>query len=54
MRVVETINTTDTSVSCSGKETPFDHPTIYLKIDKAKGSILCSYCGKKFILTSEI
>ncbi len=54
MKTIEIVNTTNTSVSCSGKEIPFDHPTIYLKIDKTKNSILCPYCNKEFVLTSEI
>ena len=40
-------------VSCSGREAPFDHPTIYLEIDKNLGYILCPYCSKEFILKSE-
>ena len=52
MHSVEIINTHLNSVSCNGKEAPYDHPKIYLEIDKDKGSILCPYCYKKFVLTN--
>lgn len=50
MTVAEIINTYTTSVSCCGREAPFDHPKVYLEIDSLQGNITCSYCGKKFIL----
>lgn len=49
---IETINTQSSSVSCNGKDAPYDHPKVYLEIDKHKGSILCPYCYKKFVLTN--
>ncbi|MFU7501897.1 MAG: zinc-finger domain-containing protein [Candidatus Tisiphia sp.] len=49
MEIIETIST---SVSCFGKEPPFDHPRIYLEIDSIKGSIVCPYCSKTFVLVS--
>lgn len=46
------IEKTDSSqISCSGKEAPYDHPKIYLEINKAIGEINCPYCNKKFQLT---
>lgn len=45
----EFINTHVASVSCNGKEAPFDHPLIYLKIDGLSKSIACPYCSKKFV-----
>jgi uncharacterized Zn-finger protein len=51
MQTVEIINTHSSSVSCNGKVAPYDHPKVYLEIDKAKGNILCPYCYKKFVLT---
>lgn len=36
------------SVSCFGKEIPFDHPKVYLEIDPDKGFVVCPYCSKKF------
>lgn len=53
MKNVEIINTISTSVSCFGKEAPFDHPKVYLEIDPAQGSITCPYCGKNFVLNKE-
>ncbi|MDR0296464.1 MAG: zinc-finger domain-containing protein [Rickettsia sp.] len=50
MQNVEIIETISTSVSCSGKESPYDHPRVYLEIDSTKGSIMCPYCSKKFVL----
>jgi len=38
------------SVSCFGKEIPFDHPKVYLEIDPQEGFIICPYCSKKFEL----
>ena len=46
----EIVNSYATSVSCAGKEMPYDHPLVYLEIDPDKSSINCPYCGKKFIL----
>ncbi|MFK7973808.1 MAG: zinc-finger domain-containing protein [Rickettsiaceae bacterium] len=37
-------------VHCSGKEFPYDHPKIYLEIDKALDNIICPYCSKEFKL----
>jgi uncharacterized Zn-finger protein len=50
MQSVEIEKTKSTSVSCNGKEAPFDHPKIYLKIDIKLGKIDCPYCGKIFEL----
>lgn len=52
MQNMEIIETISTSVSCLGKEPPFDHPRIYLEIDSTKGSIVCPYCSKTFVLVS--
>jgi uncharacterized Zn-finger protein len=40
----------DSSVSCQGREAPFDHPLVYLEIKADVGKIDCPYCGKEFIL----
>ncbi|WP_341757107.1 MULTISPECIES: zinc-finger domain-containing protein [unclassified Candidatus Tisiphia] len=50
MQNVEIIETISTSVSCFGKEYPYDHPRIYLEIDPVNGAIMCPYCSKKFVL----
>lgn len=49
MKAVEKIKTYSTSVSCSGKDVPYDHPKVYLKIDSVKGEVECPYCSKRFI-----
>ncbi|WP_375327486.1 zinc-finger domain-containing protein [Candidatus Tisiphia endosymbiont of Nemotelus uliginosus] len=38
---------------CLGNESPFDHPKIYLEIDPNNHSIVCPYCSKIFVLSSE-
>lgn len=53
MQKPEIIETISATVSCSGKESPFDHPRIYLQIDPSKGSVICPYCSKKFILINK-
>lgn len=50
-KYMEIVNSIDTSVSCCGKEPPYDHPKVYLEIDKEKKEIVCPYCSKIFILT---
>jgi uncharacterized Zn-finger protein len=45
---IEEINST--SVSCKGKEAPYDHPKVYLEIRKDIGKIECPYCSKLFKL----
>ncbi len=47
---IEIVKTTNSSVSCAGKEMPLDHPMVYLEIDPAAGVIDCPYCGKRFVL----
>ncbi|HJD62471.1 MAG TPA: zinc-finger domain-containing protein [Rickettsia endosymbiont of Degeeriella rufa] len=47
---MEIVNSVDASVSCCGKEPPYDHPKVYLEIDKAKKEVSCPYCSKKFRL----
>lgn len=44
------VNSVDASVSCCGKEPPYDHPKVYLEIDKEKKEVSCPYCSKKFRL----
>lgn len=40
----------DNSVSCQGREAPYDHPLVYLEIKEEGGKIDCPYCGKEFML----
>lgn len=37
------------SVSCFGKEAPYDHPKVFLSIDKVTNEAVCPYCSKKFV-----
>lgn len=53
MQPVEIINVGSSSVSCHGKEAPFDHPKVYLEIDMKIGKVVCPYCSNKFILTNK-
>lgn len=48
MNDVEIINTKSDSVSCFGKEAPFDHPKIYLRIKDNESYVICPYCSKQF------
>jgi len=50
MQSMEIEKTKSKSVSCKGKEAPFDHPKVYLEIDPKLGKIDCPYCGKIFEL----
>lgn len=52
MQPLEIIQTDVSSVSCSGKEAPLDHPKVYLEIDPKKGYVDCPYCGKRFQLAT--
>lgn len=36
-------------VKCCGGKYPFDHPHIYLTLEK-HGEALCPYCGTKYLL----
>jgi uncharacterized Zn-finger protein len=50
MKFIEIEKTNSTSVSCKGKEAPYDHPKVYLEINKEIGKIECPYCAKTFEL----
>ncbi|NRB10134.1 MAG: zinc-finger domain-containing protein [Rickettsiaceae bacterium] len=50
MPAEEIEKTTDKSVSCCGKEAPYDHPKVYLEIDPTLKKFDCPYCGKIFEL----
>ncbi|AAL03900.1 MAG: zinc-finger domain-containing protein [Rickettsia slovaca] len=50
---MEIVNSVDASVSCQGKEPPYDHPKVYLEIDKKKKEVICPYCSKKFKLVTK-
>ncbi len=50
MKSYEIEKTKSLSVSCMGKETPYDHPKIYLEINPDANETICPYCSKKFVL----
>ena len=50
---MEIVNSVDASVSCCGKELLYDHPKVYLEIDKEKKEVTCPYCSKKFKLVTK-
>ena len=49
MQLIEIEKTNSTSVSCKGKESPYDHPKVYLEINPELGRVACPYCGKTFV-----
>lgn len=54
MKPLEIVQISTSSVACSGKEVPLDHPKVYLQINPKYGHIDCPYCGKRFkFLTSK-
>ncbi len=53
MKSYETEKTKSSSVSCMGKEQPYDHPKVYLEIDPDTNKIECPYCSKTFVLEKE-
>lgn len=40
-------------IYCEGESYPYDHPRIYLEIQKGKDSVACPYCSKIFKVKSE-
>jgi uncharacterized Zn-finger protein len=50
MKPVQIEKTKSTSVSCSGRDVPYDHPRVFLEINSLIGKIDCPYCGKCFEL----
>jgi len=49
MATKEIIYTQKMEVACAGKEAPFDHPLVYLKLDPQTHQVECPYCSKTFI-----
>lgn len=52
MKSYDTEKTKSSSVVCMGKESPYDHPKVYLEIDPKNKEIECPYCSKKFLLSN--
>jgi uncharacterized Zn-finger protein len=50
MTKFEVEKTNTKSVVCSGRQVPYDHPTVYLEINITTNSVACPYCSKKFEL----
>ncbi|HCR85145.1 MAG TPA: zinc-finger domain-containing protein [Alphaproteobacteria bacterium] len=50
MAKFETIEVSETEISCDGGKGALGHPKVYLYIPKDKGSIVCPYCSKNFVL----
>lgn len=47
MTIKESAHTNKIQVQCSGKEFPYDHPTVYLEV--SDGKVSCPYCSKTFV-----
>ena len=45
----EIVFTHSDSVSCDGKNPPFDHPKVFLHLDPKTQSVICPYCSMKFM-----
>jgi uncharacterized Zn-finger protein len=50
MKSCEIEKTKSSTVSCMGREAPYDHPKVYLEIDLEINEIQCPYCSKIFVL----
>ncbi|MAU40312.1 MAG: zinc-finger domain-containing protein [Kordiimonas sp.] len=48
----EVVYTDKTRTSCDGGEGPLGHPRVYLEMGQ-KSSVVCPYCGRKFILKTQ-
>lgn len=54
MKSYEMEKTKSSSVSCMGKEAPYDHPKVYLEVNPETNEVECPYCSKKFILEKKL
>lgn len=50
MKAFETIHVQSDEVACDGGGGPLGHPRVYLHIDPDKGSIVCPYCSRTYVL----
>jgi uncharacterized Zn-finger protein len=50
MKSFEVIHVNSLSVSCDGGGGALGHPKVYLHIDQDKGSIICPYCSRTYVL----
>jgi uncharacterized Zn-finger protein len=53
MNNFEIYYTSNTSVSCEGSESPYDHPLVFLEIREDSNEVICPYCSKKFIWSAK-
>ncbi|WP_424928799.1 zinc-finger domain-containing protein [Amaricoccus tamworthensis] len=46
----ETIEVTQTRISCDGGVGALGHPRVWLTIDPKTGYVECGYCDRKYVL----
>jgi uncharacterized Zn-finger protein len=51
MKPFEVIHIQSLEAACDGGGGPLGHPKVYLHIDQEKGSIVCPYCSRMYVLT---
>jgi uncharacterized Zn-finger protein len=51
MNNLEVCHVSTESVSCKGSKELYDHPVVYLEIDRNMGKVVCPYCSKQFVLS---
>jgi uncharacterized Zn-finger protein len=52
MEPPETIDVTDTHVSCDGGDSALGHPRVFLEIGP-EGWVDCPYCDRRFVLEAD-
>lgn len=50
MKPFETIHVQSSEVACDGGGGTLGHPKVYLHIDPDKGSIVCPYCSRTYVI----
>jgi uncharacterized Zn-finger protein len=50
----ETIEVATSRIACDGSGGASGHPRVWLQIDPAKGSAVCGYCGRIFVLKQDV
>lgn len=50
MNHFEDIYVSSVEVVCDGGSGALGHPKVYLHIEREKGSIMCPYCSRNYIL----
>ena len=49
----ETTEVTVSRIACDGSGPASGHPRVWLQIDPEKGSVVCGYCGRTFVLKQD-